>query len=196
MRKEVELKAHVDKESAEELLNFLTLSFGIPKPECKNDTYYKDKNGNDVRIREENGKFYFTKKQQAMNGNIEVNNEDERIINAEEKTLLEKELTPFMKKIKAGYIWHIDKNSSSFRHETNIELVNVRGFFLNTGETAPKEKDLGHFLETEALFQVEKPDSTISREKVEIAKEDLEAFYKKCGIYENIEGRKYMSLLK
>lgn len=190
MQKEVELKAHIASNSVETLKKNLTFQFGEPEDEKKSDTYYKDESGSNVRIREILDDFVFTKKDQSMDGGIEVNNEYEKVLTLEEKQEFEKTLTPFMKKAKIGYIW----STKIENFDVNIELVKVSGYYLTASTPTVDEKDLGYFLETEFLIEYSK-DEDIA-DKITEAKQRLEAFYKQYGLYDSIESKKYMQLLQ
>lgn len=189
MQKEVELKAHIASNSVETLKKNLTSQFGKPEEEKKSDTYYKDESGSDVRIREILDDFVFTKKDQSMDGGIEVNNEYEKVLTLEEKQKIEKTLAPFMKKAKIGYIWSTKIES----FDVNIELIKVSGY-LTTTTSDIKEKDLGYFLETE--FLIEYSENEDITDKITLAKQLLETFYKRYNLYESIESKKYMQLLQ
>lgn len=189
MQKEVELKAHIASNSVETLKKNLTSQFGKPVAEKKSDTYYKDEDGCDVRIREILDDFVFTKKDQSMDGGIEVNNEYEKVLTLEEKQEFEKTLAPFMKKAKIGYIW----STKIENFDVNIELVKVSGYYLNTPTLPIEEKNLGYFLETEFLIEYSENENITDR--ITLAKQLLEAFYKRYNLYESIERKKYMQLL-
>lgn len=190
MQKEVELKAHIVSQSVEAVKKGLILQFGEPNDEKKSDTYYKDKDGSDVRIREILDDFIFTKKEQSMDGGVEVNNEYEKILTLDEKQALEKLLTLFMKKTKVGYIW----STKTEGFNVNIELVKVSGYYLTGTTSTAKEKDLGYFLETEYL--IEYAENEAIDNKIAKAKHLLETFYKQYGLYDSIESKKYMQLLQ
>lgn len=173
MQIEVEAKAHVREESAKDVIDFLSAKFGSFSKVSKNDFYFRNSDG-EFRIRKENNKFFYNKKQYAIDKNgFESNSEFEKEIDARDAYELKGDLKPFFTKTKVGYIWNTNYNTK----DVNIEFLSVN--------------NLGLFLEIELILDSDSDD--IDNEKLD-AKKWIMQIFKSLHLDKSIENRKYMEM--
>lgn len=190
MGKEIEVKAHIPNDMLKSLREIIEKRFGKGKEEIKRDEYFKDKDNRTFRVRKENDKLIYTKKEQSLENNIEINNETEYTISEKEYNDITTKYTPFFKKNKIGTIWSCTLNGFC----SNIEIVEVSGYYIDNTSIKVDTKNLGFFLETEILIDENEYKSNPNLK--EEAKNTLLNFYKKLNLQKNIEYKKYMEMIQ